>query len=57
MAQATAVLLRGRNAPDEGIDWQRVTYLLHLSRILDEMEETRLVPEKKVALSVLRPRP
>ncbi|CAN7676505.1 alpha-ketoacid dehydrogenase subunit alpha/beta [Rhizobium sp. LjRoot258] len=48
MAQATAVLLRGRNAPDEGIDWQRVTYLLHLSRILDEMEETRLVPEKKV---------
>ena len=48
MAQATAVLLRGRNAPDEGIDWQRVTYLLHLSRILDDMEETRLVPEKKV---------
>ncbi|WP_028745761.1 transketolase C-terminal domain-containing protein [Rhizobium mesoamericanum] len=48
MAQATAVLLRGRNAPDEGIDWQRVTYLLHLSRILDEMEETRLVPEKKI---------
>ncbi|MBB3394813.1 MULTISPECIES: transketolase C-terminal domain-containing protein [unclassified Rhizobium] len=48
MAQATAVLLRGRNAPDEGIDWQRVTYLVHLSRILDEMEETRLVPEKKV---------
>ncbi|MDP9811941.1 2-oxoisovalerate dehydrogenase E1 component [Rhizobium tibeticum] len=48
MAQATAALLRGRNAPDEGVDWQRVTYLLHLSRILDEMEETRLVPEKKV---------
>ncbi|WP_431324176.1 alpha-ketoacid dehydrogenase subunit alpha/beta [Rhizobium sp. YTU87027] len=48
MAQATAVLLHGRNAPDERIDWQRVTYLLHLSRILDEMEETRLVPEKKV---------
>jgi 2-oxoisovalerate dehydrogenase E1 component len=48
MAQATAVLLRGTNAPDEGIDWQRVTYLLHLSRILDEMEETQLVPEKKV---------
>ncbi len=48
MAQATALLMRGRNAPDEGIDWKRVTYLLHLSRILDEMEETRLVPEKKI---------
>ncbi|MBD9451381.1 pyruvate dehydrogenase [Rhizobium sp. RHZ02] len=48
MAQATALIMRGRNAPDEGIDWKRVTYLLHLSRILDEMEETRLVPEKKI---------
>ncbi|OWW00407.1 transketolase C-terminal domain-containing protein [Rhizobium sp. R693] len=49
MAQATAaVLLHGRNAPDEKMDWQRVAHLLHLSRILDEMEETRLVPEKKV---------
>lgn len=48
MAQAVAALAHGRNAPDEGIDWQRVTRLLHLSRILDEMEETRLVPEKKV---------
>ncbi|KWV56695.1 pyruvate dehydrogenase [Rhizobium altiplani] len=48
MAQATALLMHGRNAPDEGIDWKRVTYLLHLSRILDEMEETRLVPEKKI---------
>lgn len=48
MAQVTALIMRGRNAPDEGIDWKRVTYLLHLSRILDEMEETRLVPEKKI---------
>ncbi len=48
MAQATALIMRGRNAPDEGIDWKRVTYLLHLSRSLDEMEETRLVPEKKI---------
>lgn len=48
MAQATALIMRGRNAPDEGIDWKRVTYLLHLSRVLDEMEETRLVPEKKI---------
>lgn len=37
-----------RNAPDPGVDWRRVTYLVSLSRALDEMEETRLVPEKKV---------
>ncbi len=37
-----------RNAPDENIDWKRVVQLLLLSRELDEMEERRLVPEKKV---------
>lgn len=37
-----------RNAPDDAIDWHRVAYLVQLSRALDEMEETRLVPEKKV---------
>jgi len=37
-----------RNAPDETIDWRRVAYLVSLSRALDKMEETRLVPEKKV---------
>lgn len=37
-----------RNAPDESVDWRRVAYLVHLSRALDHMEETRLVPEKKV---------
>jgi 2-oxoisovalerate dehydrogenase E1 component len=37
-----------RNAPDDTIDWKHIAYLLHLSRALDEMEETRLVPEKKV---------
>lgn len=37
-----------RNAPDEAIDWRRIAYLVHLSRALDEMEESRLVPEKKV---------
>lgn len=37
-----------RNAPDAAIDWARLTYCLHLSRALDEMEEKRLVPEKKV---------
>ncbi len=30
------------------VDWKRVTYLLHASRALDDIEETRLVPERKV---------
>ncbi|BCH28473.1 transketolase [Mesorhizobium sp. L-8-10] len=38
----------GRNAPDENVDWRRIAYLVQLSRALDHMEETRLVPEKKV---------
>ncbi|KQX18694.1 MULTISPECIES: transketolase C-terminal domain-containing protein [unclassified Sphingomonas] len=37
-----------RNAPDDTVDWKRVAYLVHLSRALDKMEETRLVPEKEV---------
>ncbi|WP_026620816.1 2-oxoisovalerate dehydrogenase E1 component (plasmid) [Ensifer sp. WSM1721] len=47
MAQA-ALKPDRRNAPDENIDWKRVAHLLLLSRELDEMEEKRLVPEKKV---------
>ena len=31
------------------IDWQRVYRLSNISRLLDEIEETKLVPEKKVA--------
>ncbi len=38
----------GRNSPHPDYDWKRVAHALHLSRALDEMEETRLVPEKKV---------
>lgn len=30
------------------IDWQRVLYLSLVSRFLDDTEEQRLVPEKKV---------
>src|SRR3569623_321599 len=37
-----------RNAPDVPGVWPRVAYLVSLSRALDRMEETRLVPEKKV---------
>lgn len=33
---------------DLNVDWERVTYLLHLSRALDDLEERTLVPEKKV---------
>ncbi len=29
-------------------DWTRIARLLHLSRTIDDIEETRLVPEKKV---------
>ena len=36
------------NIPDPAHDWARVAYLVQLSRALDVMEETRLVPEKKV---------
>jgi len=47
MAQ-TALKAPLRNAPDASVDWPRVAYLVSLSRALDKMEETRLVPEKKV---------
>ncbi|MDQ1901594.1 transketolase C-terminal domain-containing protein [Paracoccus sp. WLY502] len=43
--QAAAAL---RNAPDVNVDWTTVLRHMALSRALDEMEETRLVPEKKV---------
>ncbi|MGE0554123.1 MAG: transketolase C-terminal domain-containing protein [Gemmatimonadales bacterium] len=33
----------------QGIDWKRVYYLTLVSRALDDIEEHRLVPEKKVA--------
>jgi len=34
----------GEKAPD----WKRVAYLLHLSRALDDIEESKLLPERKV---------
>lgn len=43
-----AVKSHERNSPDDRIDWQKVAYFLQLSRALDEMEEKRLVPEKKI---------
>jgi 2-oxoisovalerate dehydrogenase E1 component len=34
--------------PDREPDWQRVAYLLHASRALDDIEESRLLPERQV---------
>jgi len=36
------------NGPDPDFDWGRIAYLTHVSRAMDELEETVLVPEKKV---------
>jgi 2-oxoisovalerate dehydrogenase E1 component len=36
------------NTPDPDYDWRKVAYLVHVSRAMDKLEETRLVPEKKV---------
>jgi 2-oxoisovalerate dehydrogenase E1 component len=35
-------------AADREPDWRRVTYLLHASRALDDIEESRLLPERQV---------
>ena len=35
-------------AIDASLDWKRIAYLVHLSRGFDALEETKLVPEKKV---------
>jgi 2-oxoisovalerate dehydrogenase E1 component len=40
--------LKHSPAPSTRFDWARVAYLLQVSRALDELEETVLVPEKKV---------
>ncbi|WP_106639837.1 alpha-ketoacid dehydrogenase subunit alpha/beta [Allosphingosinicella vermicomposti] len=36
------------NAPDPAFDWRKIAYTLQVSRALDNLEETRLVPERKV---------
>lgn len=37
-----------QNRINPDFDWRRIAYLLNLSRRIDALEETRLVPEKKV---------
>src|ERR1700752_2623386 len=34
--------------PSQQPDWRRVAYLLHVSRALDDIEESKLLPERKV---------
>ena len=34
--------------PDPTVDWRRVAFLMHVSRGLDDLEETKLVPERKI---------
>ena len=51
MAAPAHSIVRFANPPPEALqrpDWKRVTYLLHASRALDDIEETRLLPERKV---------
>ena len=39
---------KNRSKVDERFDWRRIARLVLVSRAIDELEETRLVPEKKV---------
>ena len=47
-SQATMIDQLRHNHLDPHFDWGRVAYLVNLSRGLDALEETTLVPEKKV---------
>src|SRR5579862_3739562 len=37
-----------RRHPQDAVDWQRLAYLVHASRNLDRIEESRLVPQRQV---------
>jgi 2-oxoisovalerate dehydrogenase E1 component len=48
-AASQAPRLSGRAPLPQGEpDWRRVTYLLHASRALDDLEESRLLPQRQV---------
>jgi 2-oxoisovalerate dehydrogenase E1 component len=47
-ASEMAILADGKAAGAGQPDWRRVAHLVQLSRALDDIEETRLVPERKV---------
>ena len=44
----SAVSQQSPGQPAPRVDWRRVAALLHASRALDDIEEMRLVPERKV---------
>ena len=51
MAAPAASMSRHSRFPqqaDRKLDWRRVAYLLHVSRALDDIEESKLLPERKV---------
>jgi 2-oxoisovalerate dehydrogenase E1 component len=49
MPAAASPVTRSTGAfPSPQPDWRRVTYLLHASRALDDIEESRLLPERQV---------
>src|SRR5438105_10454773 len=45
---APAVAISSHRSEGKAPDWKRVAYLLHLSRALDDIEESKLLPERKV---------
>jgi 2-oxoisovalerate dehydrogenase E1 component len=49
MAEAQGLARPPVNAPDPDFDWRRIAYLVQVSRALDKLEETRLVPERKIS--------
>ncbi len=48
MGNAAHLFQHGTDGAEVTVDWPRVTRLLRLSRALDEVEESRLVPERKI---------
>jgi 2-oxoisovalerate dehydrogenase E1 component len=47
-APAVAITPHRSQGRSHAPDWKRVAYLLHLSRALDDIEESKLLPERKV---------
>ncbi|HLY58201.1 MAG TPA: transketolase C-terminal domain-containing protein [Stellaceae bacterium] len=45
---SAALARRAEPRVEPVFDWRRIAYLLHVSRALDALEETVLVPEKKI---------
>src|ERR1700719_1943449 len=48
VAPALAITSHRSQGHAHAPDWKRVAYLLHLSRALDDIEEFKLLPERKV---------